>query len=153
MAVARKSTAVAPAPLKVTEIPEVEPLYQAILDAGQQAGLPFNPDYNGASQEGIAISQTTIAKGRRQSTAHCYLDPAKSRPNLRIVSEALAERLVFERTHCTGVHYTVRGVAKQAIAAREVIVSAGCREVTAIAGAIRHRPGRAPSRAWHHDGA
>ena len=112
-------------PLKVTEIPEVEPLYQAILDAGQQTGLPFNPDYNGASQEGIAISQTTIAKGRRQSTAHCYLDPAKSRPNLRIVSEALAERMVFEGTHCTGVHYTVRGVAKQAMAAREVIVSAG----------------------------
>ena len=112
-------------PLKVTEIPEVEPLYQAILDAGQQAGLPFNPDYNGASQEGIAISQTTIAKGRRQSTAHCYLDPIKGRANLNIVSEALAERLSFEGALCTGVHYTVGGAAKQAMAAREVIISAG----------------------------
>jgi len=112
-------------PLKVTEIPEIEPLYQSILDAGQQAGLPFNPDYNGVSQEGIAISQTTIANGRRQSTAHCYLTPAKSRTNLRIVSEALAERLLFDGTHCTGVHYKVRGIAKRAMAAREVIVSAG----------------------------
>ena len=74
-------------PLKVTEIPEVEPLYQAILDASQQAGLPFNSDYNGASQEGVSISQTTISRGRRQSTAHCYLEPAKTRSNLLIISE------------------------------------------------------------------
>ena len=112
-------------PLKVTEIPEVEPLYQAILDAGQQAGLPFNSDYNGASQEGISISQTTIAKGRRQSTAHCYLEPAKTRTNLKIISEALAERLLFEGSRCVGVSYLNKGTIHQARAGREVIVSAG----------------------------
>jgi len=112
-------------PLRVTEIPEVEPLYQAILDASQQAGLPFNSDYNGASQEGVSISQTTISRGRRQSTAHCYLEPAKTRSNLKIISEALADCLLFEGSRCVGVSYSRRGTVHKARAGREVIVSAG----------------------------
>jgi choline dehydrogenase len=59
------------------------------------------------------------------STAHCYLDPARSRPNLTIETNAYTERLAFEGTRCTGVDYSVGGARRQATAAREVIVSAG----------------------------
>ena len=64
--------------LRVTDTPRHRvPLLEMMIEAAQQIGLPFNPDLNGESQEGIGMSQVTIAKGRRQSTAYCYLDPAR----------------------------------------------------------------------------
>ena len=71
------------------------------------------------------MSQVTIAKGRRQSTAFCYLDPARSRPNLTIDQGAMAEPLILEGKRCVGVRYSVNGVPREARAAREVIVSGG----------------------------
>ena len=53
------------------------------------------------------MSQVTIAKGRRQSTAFCYLDPARSRPNLTIEQGAMAEALILEGKRCVGVRYSV----------------------------------------------
>jgi choline dehydrogenase len=112
--------------LRVTDTPRHKvPLLEMIIEAAGRLGLPFNPDQNGATQEGIGMSQVTIARGRRQSTAYCYLDPARSRPNLTVVQGAMAEALVLEGRRCTGVRYSVGGNKCEAKAAREVIVSGG----------------------------
>ena len=113
-------------PLRVTTTARHKvPLREKMIDAAGNIGLPFNPDLNGPSQEGIGMSQVTIAKGRRQSTAYCYLDPARDRPNLIIQSGALAETLILEGKRCVGVRYTVGGEKREARATREVIVSSG----------------------------
>ena len=112
--------------LRVTDTPRHKvPLLEMMIAAAERMGLPFNPDLNGASQEGIGMSQVTIAKGRRQSTAFCYLDPARSRPNLTVEQGAMAESLLLEGKRCVGVRYSVRGEKREARAAREVIVSGG----------------------------
>lgn len=112
--------------LRVTDTPRNKvPLLEMIIEAAAKIGVPFNPDQNGEIQEGIGMSQVTIAKGRRQSTAFCYLDPAKSRRNLTIEQGALAEKLVLEGKRCVGVRYAVNGIAREARATREVIVSGG----------------------------
>ncbi|MDP6708889.1 MAG: GMC family oxidoreductase N-terminal domain-containing protein [Alphaproteobacteria bacterium] len=112
-------------PLRVTDPDERGRLYDALIAAAGQVGIPHNPDYNGATQEGIAMSQATIANGRRMSTAHCYLDPIHSRENLDIETGALTEGLILEGKRCTGVSYSVDGTQHQARAAREVVISAG----------------------------
>jgi choline dehydrogenase len=112
-------------PLRVTDPDETGPLYDHIIRAAGEVGIPHNRDYNGASQHGISISQATIAGGRRMSTAHSFLDPIKSRPNLRIQTEALSEGLLLEGSRCAGVRYSVNGVSHQARAGREVVVCAG----------------------------
>src|ERR1700733_5010109 len=112
-------------PLHVTNPEPRDPLFATIIKAARQVGIRHNPDYNGASQEGIAMSQATIAHGRRMSTARCYLDPIRNRRNLHIETGALTEALVIDGTRCTGVRYSVGGEAREAGAAREVVVSAG----------------------------
>jgi choline dehydrogenase len=112
-------------PLKVSDIDESGRLYDSFFAAAGTLGLKPNRDYNGADQEGIAMTQASISKGRRMSTARCYLDPARLRSNLTIETDALAESLILEGTRCVGVRYCVHGLKREARAAREVIVSAG----------------------------
>src|SRR5438477_7399420 len=112
-------------PLRVTNPEPRDALFATIIKAAAQVGIRHNPDYNGASQEGIAMSQATIAGGRRMSTARCYLDPIRKRRNLHIETEALTEGLVLDGKRCTGVRYSVAGDVREARAAREVVVSAG----------------------------
>jgi choline dehydrogenase len=112
-------------PLKITDTTETGPLYDLIIEAAEQAGIRRNPDYNGAVQEGISMTQATINKGRRMSTAYCYLDPAKSRPNLDIRTNALTECLLLEGKRCVGVRFAIDGQVQEARAGREVIVSTG----------------------------
>src|SRR5262249_21675598 len=64
-------------PLRVTNPEPADPLYKALIKAAGEVGIRHNPDYNGARQDGIAMSQATISGGRRMSTAHCYLTPAR----------------------------------------------------------------------------
>ena len=71
------------------------------------------------------MTQTTIRGGRRMSTAVCYLDPARRRPNLKIRANALTECLLLEGKRCVGVRYTLNGQQYEARASREVVVSAG----------------------------
>jgi len=112
--------------LRVTDTPRHRvPLLEMIIEAANNIGLPFNPDQNGESQEGVGMSQVTIANGRRQSTAYCYLDPARGRKNLLIEQGAHAEQLIIEGKRCVGVRYSVNGVPREARASREVIVSGG----------------------------
>jgi choline dehydrogenase len=112
-------------PLKVTESNETGPLYQALIKAAGEVGIAYTKDYNGAKQDGIGMTQATIRNGRRMSTARCYLDPARSRPNLRIQANAHTECLLLEGKRCVGVRYTVDGQRREARANREVVVSAG----------------------------
>ncbi|MDP1965587.1 MAG: choline dehydrogenase [Reyranella sp.] len=112
-------------PLRVTNPEPREPFFVAVIKAAGEVGIAHNPDYNGARQDGIAMSQATIASGRRMSTARCYLDPARKRPNLRIETGAVAQSLLFDGKRCVGVRYAVGDEGREARAAREVIVSGG----------------------------
>lgn len=113
-------------PLRVTDTPtDISPLHRRMIESAEKIGIPFTKDYNGGDQEGIGITQVTINKGRRQSTAYCYLDPARERTNLTIEPGAMAESLVLEGKTCVGVRYVVNGEKREARASREVIVSTG----------------------------
>ena len=112
-------------PLRVTNPPPREPLFQALIAAAAQVGIEHNPDYNGARQDGIAMSQATIASRQRMSTARCYLDPIRQRTNLQIETGALAMGLLFDGQRCVGVRYAVDGQPREARAGREVVVSGG----------------------------
>jgi choline dehydrogenase len=112
-------------PLKVTESHETGPIYDALIRAAGEVGIAYTKDYNGASQDGIGMTQATIRNGRRMSTAVCYLDPARGRPNLTIQANALTECLLIEGKRCVGVRYRSNGQIHEARAGREVIVSAG----------------------------
>jgi len=112
-------------PLRVSESNESGALYDALIKAAGAVGIPYTKDYNGAGQDGIGMTQTTIRAGRRMSTAVCYLDPARRRPNLKIQANALTECLLFDGKRCVGVVYSLGGQQYEARANREVIVSAG----------------------------
>jgi choline dehydrogenase len=112
-------------PLGISEAVDESPLYDALFAAGAEVGLARNPDYNGADQEGMGKTQTTIRNGRRMSAAYCYLRPARNRANLTVHSQALAQALILDGRRCVGVRYRVNGQLQEARAAREVIVSAG----------------------------
>ena len=112
-------------PLRITDPDEPGVLYDTIMAAAQQVGIPRNSDYNGATQEGIAMSQATISNGRRMSTAHCYLDPIKNRKNLKVSVNSHTTKLVLENKRCKGVLYEIKGKQFQANARREVVISAG----------------------------
>jgi choline dehydrogenase len=112
-------------PLNVTDIDESGPLYDSLFAAAESIGIPRNPDYNSGDQGGIAMTQASISRGTRMSTAKVYLEPARARKNLTIETGASAESLLFEGTRCVGVRYSVRGTKIEARASREVIVSAG----------------------------
>jgi choline dehydrogenase len=112
-------------PLHVSEVPDQNPLYDALFEAGVAAGYRRNPDYNGRDQEGIVKTQATIRRGVRMSTAHSYLRPARGRTNLHIVTEAPALRLVLDGKRCAGVVYERGGQAVEARAGREIILCAG----------------------------
>ena len=112
-------------PLQVTDLRESGPLYDSLISAANEMGIPYNADYNGAVQEGISMTQASIRKGRRMSTARCYLDPVKSRPNLTIMTGAHTDNLIIEDKICRGVRFTKDGRQNEARAEGEVIVSAG----------------------------
>jgi choline dehydrogenase len=110
-------------PLSVTTAkPGRNPLYEAFIEAGAQAGFPTTPDLNGYRQEGFGpMDRSVTPKGRRSSTARGYLDRAKGRASLTIVTHALADRILFEGTRAIGVEYGRERVR----ARREVIVCSG----------------------------
>ncbi|MFI8745742.1 choline dehydrogenase [Pseudomonas sp. NPDC077186] len=82
------------------------PLFHAMVEAGVQAGYPRTDDLNGYQQEGFGpMDRTVTAQGRRSSTARGYLDQARGRPNLRIVTHALTDRILFDGKRASGVAY------------------------------------------------
>ena len=113
-------------PVRVTDITKmVHPLAHRFIEAGQELGLPYNPDFNGADQEGVGLYQQNILKGRRVSAARAFLTPASKRPNVRVETHAVATRILIEQGRAVGVDYLRNGKPASARARREVIVSAG----------------------------
>ncbi|MGI9422782.1 MAG: GMC family oxidoreductase, partial [Hyphomicrobiaceae bacterium] len=114
--------------LTVTDIELRHPLCDAFMDGAAELGIPRNPDYNGAIQEGISYVQRTAHKGRRVSTATAFLRPAKSRPNLTVITNAHASKILLQDKCATGVLYSKggRGGRTSTVhASREVIISGG----------------------------
>lgn len=112
-------------PMHVATVSERFPVASAFLEAAQQAGQPLNPDYNGASQEGVGYYQVTQRQGRRWSAYDAYLKPALGRANLRIATDAQVLRLDIEAGRCTGATYRQGGAEIRARARLEVLLSAG----------------------------
>ena len=110
-------------PLHVTRGKRRNPLFNAFIEAGQQAGWPYTPDYNGEQQEGFGPMEATIWKGRRWSAANAYLRPALKTGRLTIV-RGFARRILFEGKRATGVEIETKRGIEQIRANREVIVSA-----------------------------
>lgn len=104
---------------------KLSPLVERYIAAGREVGLPFNPDFNGAAQEGCGPLQATIARGERCGAAEAFLKPARLRRNLTIFAHARATRLRFEARRAVGVDYIRLGAAEAARADREIILSAG----------------------------
>ncbi len=103
----------------------VNPLYRAFIAAGEQAGYGTTADYNGWRQEGFGPMHMTVRNGIRWSTANAYLRPALARGNLRLVTKALIDRVLFDGTRAIGVAFSKRGVLREIRATREVILAAG----------------------------
>lgn len=113
-------------PLRISDVSgQVHPLCKVYLQAGAEAGLPHNPDFNGASQEGVGIYQITTRDGLRASASSAYLSPVMKRANLSVQTHAHATRIVFEGLRASGVVYRQGGELRLARARREVIVAAG----------------------------
>ncbi|KEI69534.1 choline dehydrogenase [Endozoicomonas elysicola] len=101
------------------------PLYQAFVDAGVEAGYFSTDDYNGRQQEGFGPMHMTVKNGRRWSTANAYLRPAMTRPNLTVVTHALVHKVLLEEKIAVGIRYERKGNVQEVRAKREVILSAG----------------------------
>ena len=113
-------------PLGVSESPNRRPVCDAWLEAAVTAGYAKNQDYNGSRQEGVGHFQVTTRNGRRCSAAVGFLRPAKGRGNLRVITKALATRIVFSGNRAVGVAYRDKSGQEQLVrSAAEVIVSTG----------------------------
>jgi choline dehydrogenase len=111
-------------PLTVSD-PHRHPLMAAYVEAGVQAGHPFNDDFNGPEQDGVGWYQVTQRNGKRCSAADAYLHPALARPNLELLTGGLVTRLLLDGTGVRGVEVDVAGEVREVRAEREVILSAG----------------------------
>jgi choline dehydrogenase len=112
-------------PLFVTTGSSKNPLYQAFIEAGRQAGYPVTEDMNGYQQEGLGWMDMTTYKGRRWSAARAHLRPAERRGRVEVKTRALVTRVVFEGRRAAGVEYLKAGRVATARARREVILSGG----------------------------
>jgi choline dehydrogenase len=112
-------------PLSVSNMRIQRPITDAWVAAAQAAGYKFNPDYNGAEQEGVGFFQLTSRNGRRCSSAVAYLNPARKRQNLTIVTHAQADRIEIEEGRATGVTYTDHGGRSVTVKARREIILCG----------------------------
>ncbi|HYF17656.1 MAG TPA: GMC family oxidoreductase N-terminal domain-containing protein [Ramlibacter sp.] len=112
-------------PVKVIQSTKLCAFFDHFIAAAQAAGIPHNPDYSGATQEGVAMAQLTCWRGERQSTATAYIEPARGRANLTVLQGAEATSLILEGKRCIGVRYRRGGRVQEVRATREVIVSAG----------------------------
>ncbi len=112
-------------PLGVSDLKTDHPLHDAFIAGAQEAGYPYNADFNGAEQEGVGPLQLTVKGRRRASAAVGYLNPAKSRPNLTIEIRALTHKVLLEGKKAVGIEYSQNGTIRQAKAKREVLLCGG----------------------------
>ncbi|ENO77187.1 GMC family oxidoreductase [Thauera mechernichensis] len=112
-------------PLKVSDLRLRRPIADHFIKAAQEIGIPYNDDYNGASQEGVGYFQQTAHKGFRWSTAKGFLRPAMGRSNLRVETHAQILRILFEGKRAVGVEYLQGGERRIARARCEIVLAAG----------------------------
>ncbi|MEM9028110.1 MAG: choline dehydrogenase [Pseudomonadota bacterium] len=113
-------------PLSVSNMRLSRPICDAWVAAAQNAGYPFNPDYNGATQEGVGYFQLTTRGGLRCSSAVAFLRPAMRRDNLQVITRALTQRVLIEDGRATGVLFEKPDGTQQVVRAhKEVVVSSG----------------------------
>lgn len=110
-------------PLHISRGPRENPLFDAFIEAGRQAGYPVTTDYNGRQQEGFGPFEATIHKGRRWSAANAYLKPAVAGGNVQIV-RGFARKVVMEGKRAVGVEVDTRAGRQVIRAGREVILAA-----------------------------
>ncbi|MGQ7843461.1 choline dehydrogenase [Granulosicoccus sp. 3-233] len=103
----------------------LNPLYQAFIDAGQDAGYPFTADFNGYQQEGFGQKHMSICRGRRASASRSYLDPIKGRANLKIIPRVTVDQVIMDGQRAIGVRYRTAGRQLKIFTRGEVILSAG----------------------------
>jgi choline dehydrogenase len=111
-------------PMHMKRGERLNPLYQAFIEAGRQAGYPVTQDYNGRQQEGFGPMEMTVHNGFRWSAANAYLRPAQKTRRLKIVTHAFANRILLQGRKAIGVEYRRGGKLLQAYAGREVIIAA-----------------------------
>jgi len=127
---------------------DVHPLCNHFVNAAVQMGHSTTPDYNGIQQEGVGPYQLSTSGGMRASAARSYLHPVKSRPNLRVETDAMVTTLNWEGSRISGVSYQKQGATKQVYAKHNVILSAG-----AIGSPLLlQRAGIGPAELLHHHG-
>ncbi|NBC18311.1 MAG: choline dehydrogenase, partial [Bacteroidetes bacterium] len=112
-------------PMHVQDLRDPHPLTEAFVEAGVEAGLPRNPDFNAGTQEGVGLTQVTQQRGRRESTAAAFLRPVQDRDNLIVETDAHASRVLLDGTRAVGVAFQKRGEEHVEQARREIILSAG----------------------------
>ncbi|HEY5638034.1 MAG TPA: GMC family oxidoreductase N-terminal domain-containing protein [Burkholderiales bacterium] len=118
--------------LGVSDLRNDHPYCAAWLAAGEELGLPRNPDFNTGRDYGVGAYQLTIRGGWRQSAAKCFLRPALRRAALTLLTHAQVTRVLFEGTTAVGVEWIEGGQVRQARAEREVILSAGALQTPQI---------------------
>ncbi|HVV40063.1 MAG TPA: GMC family oxidoreductase N-terminal domain-containing protein [Nitrobacter sp.] len=114
--------------LTVTTMDWRDPLCEAFMAGAQSLGIPRNPDYNGAIQEGVSYAQRTIQNGLRVSAAKAFLRPAMKRPNVHVITHAHATRIILDGKRAVGVTFAKGGrggTIHEVRAAKEVILSGG----------------------------
>ena len=114
--------------MTITDLKWRDPLCEAFIRGAESIGIPRNPDYNGAYQEGTSYVQRTSTGKLRMSAARAFLKPARKRRNLRVITNAHATKILFDGKRATGVAYKrggVSGRSDEVHASREVIISGG----------------------------
>lgn len=111
-------------PMHVKRGTRLNPLYQAFIDAGREAGYPVTDDYNGRQQEGFGPMEMTVHNGFRWSAANAYLRPARDTKRVKLVTYALAQRVLLDGKRAVGVEYQRGSTTHQARARRDVIIAA-----------------------------
>lgn len=112
-------------PLNVADQVQHNPLTRAFVRAAQEVGIPYNPDLNGAVQDGVSYYQVTQRDVRRESAATAYLRPIRQRPNLTILTHATATRVILKGGRAAGLQYIHNGAERVAHAENEVVLSGG----------------------------
>lgn len=112
-------------PIGVTMPKSALPICDAFIRAAQQAGIPYNPDFNGRYQRGAGYYQLTQKNARRSSAATGFLNPARSRRNLTVISGALATRIMVEKGRAVGLKAIVNGETKEYRSEREILITSG----------------------------
>jgi choline dehydrogenase len=111
-------------PMHVKRGNKLNPLYQAFIDAGAEAGYPVTQDYNGHQQEGFGAMEMTVHNGLRWSAANAYLRPARKTKRVKLVTHAFAQRIILEGRKAVGVEYRKGDQIIEARARRDVIIAA-----------------------------